>query len=195
VPALSSSLIDAVPGPVSLPDPAPASCLAAVPHPRRPRGRQPGSIMSDRDGRLRQWAVISVASMSRTSHPFRSSRRYQATGTRPAALRSASTRARGPCPAPSRSCPACGIGQARHHRQIALTLYTDLGRTSQPQRRLKIRWSRRRDTGDHHAYGHASPVTPAHRYRPTFGTAQDADQQRPDRHPDCPRRDDGAHDA
>jgi DDE_Tnp_1-associated/Transposase DDE domain len=38
VPALSLSLIDAVPGPASLPDPALASCLAAVPDPRRPRG-------------------------------------------------------------------------------------------------------------------------------------------------------------
>jgi hypothetical protein len=38
VPALSLSLIDAVPGPVSLPDPALVSCLAAVPDPRRPRG-------------------------------------------------------------------------------------------------------------------------------------------------------------
>ena len=38
MPALSLSLIDAVPGPVSLPDKALASCLAAVPDPRRPRG-------------------------------------------------------------------------------------------------------------------------------------------------------------
>lgn len=38
MPALSLSLIDAVPGPVSRPDPALASCLAAVPDPRRPRG-------------------------------------------------------------------------------------------------------------------------------------------------------------
>ena len=38
MPALSLSLIDAVPGPVSLPVPALASCLAAVPDLRRPRG-------------------------------------------------------------------------------------------------------------------------------------------------------------